>query len=436
MLSALLVTYVWPPTGGAGVGRVLKLAKYLPSHGVTPAVLTVANPSVPLRDESLLKDVPEGIEVLRARTFEPGYAAKQAAWQTHATGAARPSLVKRAVGRVAALGKQALVPDPQILWQPAAQAALARRLAGPKRDDLVFITAPPFSMFVSSPLVRAMHRSALVLDYRDEWITYRTQYEMMGRLGAVLGGPMEDVVLRCAHMVTAATESFRENLLSHFPFLDPARVVTIENGYDPADFPADLPEPPSDRFTLTYAGTTFNLTSPRGLLGAIRRLHEREPELAKLLRVRFIGRIVDTELSHFEGTEALGVERVGYIDKEKVMPALSASHMVLCILDDVPGVERVYPAKVFELLHLDRPCLTLTPPGELHTLATRCKLGPVLPPRDEAAIAAALETALRAFAAGTYSLSAGAVDTDRYDRRKQAGQFADVFREAVRLARG
>jgi hypothetical protein len=56
---------------------VVKLVKYLPMHRVRPAVLTVANPSVPLRDESLVADVPASVEVERARTLEPGYAAKQ-----------------------------------------------------------------------------------------------------------------------------------------------------------------------------------------------------------------------------------------------------------------------------------------------------------------------------------------------------------------------
>ncbi|MGH7272817.1 MAG: hypothetical protein ACREJ3_20495 [Polyangiaceae bacterium] len=51
VLRALLVSYCFPPAGGAGVQRVVKLAKYLPHHGVSPAVLTVKNPSVPLRDE-------------------------------------------------------------------------------------------------------------------------------------------------------------------------------------------------------------------------------------------------------------------------------------------------------------------------------------------------------------------------------------------------
>ena len=56
-LRALLVTYVFPPTGGVGTERVRKLAKYLPAHGVVPSVLTALNPSVPLIDKSTERDI-------------------------------------------------------------------------------------------------------------------------------------------------------------------------------------------------------------------------------------------------------------------------------------------------------------------------------------------------------------------------------------------
>jgi len=197
-----------------------------------------------------------------------------------------------------------------------------------------------------------------------------------------------------------------------------------------------LPSPPADRFVVTYAGTTFKLTSPRGLLGAIRRLHAREPELARLLHVRFLGRIVETELEAFEGMDALWVTREGYVDKDRVILELAASHLVLCLLDDVPGVDRIYPAKIFELMNLGRPCLTLSPRGALADLVDRHRLGVVLPPRDEEAIAAFLERELRAFKAGSRPVVARGVELERYDRRVQAREFAGVFREAVARARG
>lgn len=444
-VRALLVTYVFPPVGGAGVARTLKLAKFLPAHGVEPTVLTCGNPSVPVYDQSLLADLPAGIEVLRARTLEPAYSHKRAVWG-QAMGSERRGIqgrlgasaffgdLRRAMtAKLGAVARAALVPDPQILWQPHAQLVLAHRLLGARRDDVVFISGPPFSQFLLAPLART--RAAVVLDYRDEWVTYRTTYEMMGRAAAALGPALERTVLRAAHAVTTATEAFRDRLLADFPFLDPACVHAIPNGYDPDDLPAVRPTPPADRFVLTYAGTIFRLTSARGLIGALRLLHRDEPELARSLEVNVYGRIVDTELDAFEGSEALGVRRHGYVDKGEVTRALAASHLALCLLDDVPGVERIYPAKVFELMAIGRPCLTLSPEGALTRLVRAHQLGPVAPPRDEAAIARVLADALRRFRAGTWSSDSNATGIERYHRRALAGEFAAVFRSALAAAR-
>jgi glycosyltransferase involved in cell wall biosynthesis len=435
-LPALIVAYAFPPVGGAGVQRVVKLAKYLPAHGVRPAVLTVSNPSVPVLDPSLEKDVPRGMDIERVPTFEPGYDVKQQAWKGRAASNGS-SLRSRAMHQLSRFAKQLLTPDPQILWQPAAQVALANRLRD-RKDGVVFISGPPFSQFLLAPLARMRGKVGVVLDYRDEWSTLRTSYEMMAsKAGHYVGDPLERAVLRAAHIVTTATEEFRVNLLARFRFLDPSRVRAIPNGYDSDDFPHELPKPPRDRFVVTYAGSVFKLTSARGFLRAVKKLHAREPELAKLLRVRFLGRIVDTELDAFEGTEALGVERRGYVPHDEVVRALAASHMVLCILDDVEGVERIYPAKIFELMYLGRPTLTLSPAGALARLVATHNLGDLLPPRDEDAICALLVERLRDFARGDADARRGVpVGIERYHRRALAGEFAEAMRDARRLAGG
>jgi glycosyltransferase involved in cell wall biosynthesis len=432
-LRALLVSYAFPPTGGVSVGRASKLAKYLPEHGVRPAVLTASNPSVPLKDESLLRDVSPGLEILRSRTLEPGYETKQAVWAASAQRS--PSLPSRARRWAAGVARRALVPDPQLLWQPAMQGALARRLLGPRPDDVVLLTAPPFSSFLAAPMLRLSRRTAVVLDYRDEWLTLRKSYEMVrGGLNAWLGDPLEAGLLRTAHFVTTANEAFRESLLERFTFLDPGRVRAIPNGYDPDDFPVDLPAPPVDRFVVTYAGTVYKLNSPRGFMAALELLHARQPALARLLHVRFIGRIVDTEKELFAGADRLGVELVGFRDKQRVIEDLAASHLVLCIQSEDPGTERIYPAKIFELMYVGRPCLTLTPPGALADLARRHRLGPVLAPGDVEGIAAARARELEALRDGRRSAKSEAIDIERYHRRNVAGEFAAVFHEAAALA--
>ncbi len=428
-LRALVVSYAFPPVGGAGVQRVLKLVKYLPQHGVHADVLTAKDPSVPLQDDSLARDVPPETKVLRARTFEPGYGAKRLAWQVTANDHA--GAVARLKRRAVALGRSLLVPDPQLLWLPAAHLALARRLAARQPDDVIFISGPPFSQFLLAALCRVRRGTAVVLDYRDEWTMTSSAYEMSG--AARLNAHIERAILRCAHAITTATEGFRTALLRRFAWLDPSRVHAIPNGYDPDDFPDTLPSPPTHRLVLTYSGTVFRLTSAAGFIDGLRLLHAREPALAELLEVRFVGRIVDTEASYFEGTETLGVKRFGYVEHAHALSHLAESHIALCILDDVAGVERIYPAKIFEIMRLGRPCLALTPAGALASLVHRHRLGDVVHPRDSEAVAQLLSRKLRAFCDATPSTHAP-VDIERFDRRAQAGEFARVFHSAKALA--
>jgi glycosyltransferase involved in cell wall biosynthesis len=431
-LRVLIVSYAFPPVGGAGVQRVLKLVKYLPRHGVTVAVLTVENPSVPIRDESLERDVPEHTEILRAPTLEPGYATKRRAWRGAAEAA--PGALARGKRELVNLGRKLLVPDPQVLWLPLAGLALGARLASKDADDVVFISGPPFSQFLLAKLARIRSRTAVVLDYRDEWTTTQGVYEMGGSVRA--GAWLEHSVLRSATAVTTATEAFRTELLSRFRFLDPTRVHAVPNGYDPDDFPVPLPRPTSGRFVLTYVGTVFRLTSARGLLEAIRLLNAREPELGRLLDVRFVGRIVETEAAYFDGMEAMGVQRIGYLEHRQALAELARSHVVLCLLDDCPGAERIYPAKIFEIMYLGRPCLALAPEGALADLVRDHALGEVIPPRDAEAICASLSRSIRRFRddAGA-SPAAQAVDVDRFHRHSLAGTFARILGTAAHDAR-
>lgn len=439
-LRALIVTYVFPPVGGAGVQRTAKLCKYLPEHGVEPSVLTAANPSVPLHDPSLLKDLSPELRILKARTLEPGYETKKAAWAAEAAAkeagpGAPPSLKKRVMRQGVALAKQLLIPDPQVLWQPGAHVALGKELLS-RPPDVVLVSAPPFSQFLLAPLARILGpKTAVVLDYRDEWTMYREVYEMMGRAAIVAGEAMEGFLVHRAHAITTATGAFRDNLLRRFPKLDPGAVVPIPNGFDSDDFPADLPEPSGDRFRIAYAGSILKMNCPRGFLRAVRLLQERAPALATKLEIEFLGRVVDTEKDAFEGMERMGVTLRGYVPHDEVLPALAKSHAVLCTLADVPGADSMYPGKIFELMHLGRPVFTFAPPGALRDLAARHRLGPAADPDDVPAIAEILERALRSWEAGEYATVADSVDVAQYHRRALAGRFATTFREAVSRAR-
>ena len=51
--------------------RWLKMSKYLPQFGWDPIILTPDNPEIPIRDDKLEKEVPEGLKVIKKRIWEP-----------------------------------------------------------------------------------------------------------------------------------------------------------------------------------------------------------------------------------------------------------------------------------------------------------------------------------------------------------------------------
>ena len=69
--KVLIITYYWPPGGGAGVQRWLKFVKYLGEFGWEPIVYTPENGEMPVMDLSLGKDVPEGLTVIKQPIWEP-----------------------------------------------------------------------------------------------------------------------------------------------------------------------------------------------------------------------------------------------------------------------------------------------------------------------------------------------------------------------------
>ena len=71
MRRVLVISYYWPPSGGSGVQRWVKFAKYLPAEGWEPVVFAPENADYPALDPSLGAEVPECVEVLRGPIREP-----------------------------------------------------------------------------------------------------------------------------------------------------------------------------------------------------------------------------------------------------------------------------------------------------------------------------------------------------------------------------
>ena len=425
----LLLSYQFPPVGGAGVQRAVKFVKYLPDHGWRATVLTVANPSVPVLDDSLMADLPSGTEVRRARTLEPGYAMKAA---VSAGDGGAGGLRQQLKGLARRLVNLALQPDPQVLWMPGALAE-GRRILRETPHQAIMATGPPFSSFLTAAKLSRISGLPLLLDYRDEWGISNTYLEnkRIGRVSLSIQSRMQRGVIRQARAIVATTgPSAAELDRLRIAAGGTARVACIYNGFDPDDFTEATPTTAPDRYRLAYVGTLWNLCDVGPLVDAILNLSRRRPDLASGLELAFAGRRTagqDAQLARLDGLPCR-LELHAYIDHKRAVALARSADSLLVLLSDVPEAGRVVPAKVFESMAARVPILVIAPKGEVWDLLEGHPAAGRFEPSDVSGIADYLGSAVDRKRNGEAASFQG-YDPSCYDRRRLTAQLAGLLDE-------
>ncbi len=230
--NLLMVACYFPPIGGGGVQRALKMAKYLPQFGWRPLVLAMDPVWHVSLDPTLLDQLPPEVVVHRVREWRPrvlagpmAAAAPQAGrpgtaspgtGRPGATAAAAPAAGERGAGRLPASGAEpggwrsrfvqlmkrarmyVLIPDDRILWYVPAVREGRRMLARYGAQALLSTSGPYTDHLVGL----ALHRQVglpWVADFRDPW----TQNVHRSGIGwrEALEERMERAVMREADVV-------------------------------------------------------------------------------------------------------------------------------------------------------------------------------------------------------------------------------------------
>jgi glycosyltransferase involved in cell wall biosynthesis len=432
---ALFVAYAFPPTGGVSVQRVTKFIKYLPDHGWDCSVLTAQNASVPMVDESLLGEIPEGTIIRRARTLEPSYGLKSM------VAASRSSPPQDRVGRVKNKARDVarrafnfvLQPDPQILWRPQALRE-GMRLLKDVPHDVIVASGPPFSSFLLAETLSRRTGIPLAVDYRDEW-TVMTYWEnkQIGLFESFVQRRMQSRVLKRAGLVLGTTPSSADELTrvasdsgGH------GKVEYVYNGFDADDYPAPVrghapaePDKDPQRFRLAFVGTLWNLTTIGPVVDAMIALANRNPDLARKLELVVAGRRTsqqEAELDRLTST-AITLQRLPFIAHKEAIDLMCQSDALLLINADLPNTDRLINAKTFEYMAARRPIFVVGPEGELWRLLSALPGTLLARPGDTDALVANLETAIRRWQDGaTFDMKEW--DITSFERRRLAGRLA------------
>jgi len=379
MKNLLMCSYLFPPTGQVGIQRLLAFAKYLPRYDWHPIILTVSNPSVPTESFQEDSEIARRLEVYKTPTLEPPYSVKRKI---------RSLLQKKEAGESPSgipLHARVQWLDPYIGWVPSA-ALRGLWLIRKRNIRAIYVSAPPFSSFLLGMVLSRLTDVPWISDFRDEWCGFMAWGFSHGGRNK-LAERIERWVIETSSRIISVSEGITTNFCRRYPLIDPNKFVTINHGYDEDDFPDSLTKANGERtpkLRISFVGTITRVTTARYFLSTLAKLAANDADLSKKLEVHFYGRIVEEERKLFDRDMLRGIVNIhGYLPHRDCPRVLCESDVLLVMVDNVPGAERIITAKIFEYLAARRLILAIVPEGETADLVRVSGAGIVVHPDND-----------------------------------------------------
>ncbi len=383
MKKILIITYYWPPSGGAGVQRWLKFSKYLPEFGYEPVILTVDEKvaSYAQLDYSLLAEINPGMAVHKTKTFEPYNLYRKLSNKKEIPygGFSNQKKITLFEKFSRFVRGNLFVPDPRKGWNRYAYKKAAE-LIRKEQIEVVVTSGPPHSTHLIGRRLKSHFGVKWIADFRDPW-TDIYYYKDLYHTGLVtrFDRHLEKSVLSEADKIITVSEEVGKLLLKKIPG-STDKIAVIPNGYDEADFENTEPIQ-NELFTITYTGTVSMTYRIEQFAEAVCLLPGKVKER---IRIRFVGNVPDEIINLFSLKE-LGsmVEVMGYLPHEQAVRQMKGASILLLAIPDTPDNKGIVTGKLFEYLAARKPILAIGPKGgDVEILIDKCKAGKLFTYQD------------------------------------------------------
>ncbi|MFH1453964.1 MAG: glycosyltransferase [Armatimonadota bacterium] len=360
--NVMIISFAFPPLGGSGVQRILKFAKYLPSYGWNPVILTVKEAVFHIYTDENCKD----LKVYRTGFFD--FLNMKRKFTKNKEGSENninptkengKNLLKYFTGF---FNQYFLIPDDKIGWLlPAVKEGL--KIIKKENIDIIYATGDPFSSFLIGTLLKKLTGKKLVIDYRDSWTDFNLTDPIYfkGTYRKGIENLMESYALKTADKIISVSPVINEKLQKKHPEIPKEKYDIIHNGYDSEDFNG-LQKEKNQKFTITHTGIFTASRSPEVFLKALSELVKEDNGIRDNIRVKFIGASLEKDLNQMINKYNLGeyIDIPGYLNHAECVKEIINSDALL-LIQDYKYLE-AYSGKIFEYLYSKNPILGIVPP--------------------------------------------------------------------------
>ncbi|MGV0752604.1 glycosyltransferase [Empedobacter brevis] len=359
MKKILIITYYWPPAGGPGVQRWLKFTKYLPEFGYETYVYIPENPSYPILDDTLAKDVNPKVKLIKNKIWEPYQLAeklnpKNKAYKGgHFEKKENQSLLSKLSVFVRG---NFFIPDARKFWvNPSAE--YLKDFLQKENIDTIVTSGPPHSLhLIGLKLKKQLPNIKWLADFRDPWtqISYHKELKLTS-WAAKKHENLEREVMQKADVILATSYADGEN----FKKIGAKCVEVITNGFEEVK---QQTEKDQKYFHLTYSGGLEILRNPASLWKALSEIIAENQSFKEDFKLDFYGSLADDVKQTIidQGLENNLIVH-GYVSHQESLNAINAANILLLTNFDNQASKGIIPGKLFEYMATGNPILAIGP---------------------------------------------------------------------------
>ncbi len=360
--KVLIITYYWPPSGGAGVQRWLKFTKYLCELGMEPHVVIPSNPNYPVLDSSLEKDLENlNIKIIKIPIWEPyniyrkfmGFSDDYKINHTFSAG----DKSNNWKSKLALWFKSNIfIPDPRIFWTLNAPGLISKYLKA-EQIDTIITTSPPHSVqLIGYKLKQRIKNLKWIADLRDPWTTiYFSDTLPQSFFSKKINFWLEKKVLKKADHVITVSEALSEE----FNIISNRKIHCITNGFDTNDILSNSDFDYSS-FSMSYIGTLFNSYNMPKFWEVISEICNENLQFKNDLKITIAGNVDNSILENFKTLKIFeNIDYLGYVNHDKINEIIQKTQILLLTTPENNN-KGILTGKVFEYMATLKPILCIT----------------------------------------------------------------------------